>query len=281
MTRDLLSETQYLLKVNKIKPGYVAGQNFLICNDVLQSIVAAADIKPSDCILEVGPGLGVMTGELVKQAKKVLAIEYDNQLIPLITKLVDVNDNLELINEDILRVKNDEIVARLGKKYRVVANIPYQITSKIIKKFLTFEPKPDSLVLLVQKEVAERIVAKPGQLSKLAISVQFYSQPEIIRIVPHECFWPEPKVNSAIIKFTLHNKYLKKIKDVKLEEKKFWSVVRGGFVGKRKTLANNLSSSLHMTRDDAIAILESIGIDKNSRAQELSIDQWIDLALKI
>ena len=278
MNNQLLEQTKYLLKENRIRPGYIAGQNFLICADVLEAILTAADIKKSDNILEIGPGLGVMTTELVGRANKLLAIEYDKQLIPIINKLIEVNDNLELINDDILRVKNDEIAASLGGVYKVVANIPYQITSKIIKKFLTFDPKPISLTLLVQKEVAERMVAEPGQLSKLAISVQFYSRVEIIRIVSNECFWPQPKVDSAIIKIVLDDKYLKLIKKEKVEEEKFWSVVRGGFVGKRKTLANNLSNSLHMERAQVVEVLESIKLSKSVRAQELSIEQWISLS---
>ena len=277
MENQLLEQTKYILKANGIKPGFVAGQNFLICADVLGAIIEAANIKKTDNILEIGPGLGVMTTELVSRAGKVLAVEYDRDLIPLIERIKDVNNNLELINDDILRVKNESIADVLTDKYRVVANIPYQITSKIIKKFLTFDPKPDSLILLVQKEVAERMVEGPGKLSKLAISVQFYGKVRIVTLVPNTCFWPQPKVDSAVIQITIDDKYLKLIKKKGINEKKFWSVVKGGFVGKRKTLANNLSNSLHMDRDKVIQTIESLNLSKNIRAQELSIEQWIEL----
>jgi len=275
---ELLEQTKYLIRAHKIKPGFVAGQNFLICEDVLSAILESAKLKKKDNVLEIGPGLGVMTKELINKAGKVLAVEYDKQLIPLIQKLVDVNSNLQLINEDILRVKNDKIAEYLTEDYMVVANIPYQITSKIIQKFLTFEPKPSSLTLLVQKEVAERIVAKAGNLSKLAISVQFYSVPKIVKIVPKTCFWPEPKVDSAVIQIIIDNKYLDIIKKKKITEKEFWTVVKSGFSNKRKTLVNNLSNSLHLDKDKIVSSLNNLKLDQNIRAQELSVKEWIDLS---
>ncbi|MFW0862624.1 MAG: 16S rRNA (adenine(1518)-N(6)/adenine(1519)-N(6))-dimethyltransferase RsmA [Candidatus Komeilibacteria bacterium] len=275
---ELLEQTKYLIRAHKIKPGFVAGQNFLICEDILEAILESSDIQKEDNVLEIGPGLGVMTKELIKKAGKVLAVEYDKQLIPLIQKLADVNNNLQIINEDILRVKNDKIAEHLTEDYMVVANIPYQITSKIIQKFLTFEPKPSSLTLLVQKEVAERIVAKAGDLSKLAISVQFYGVPKIVRIVPKTCFWPEPKVDSAVIQIVIDNRFLDIIKKEKVSEKDFWSVVKSGFSNKRKTLVNNLSNSLHLDKEVITNSLNKLKLDQNIRAQELSIDDWIHLS---
>lgn len=277
MNNRLLEETDYLLRENNIRPGFVAGQNFLICEDVLEDIITAAAINKKDNILEIGPGLGVLTSQLIKKANKVLAIEYDKQLIPLLNKLVSVNSNLELINDDILNISNEDIANRLDNEFRVIANIPYQITAKIIKKFLNFKPKPASLILLVQKEVAERIVAGPGNLSKLAISVQFYAKAEIVRVVSKTCFWPEPKVDSAVIKISLDNHYLDLLDKKGVDEKKVWSIIRAGYAGKRKTLANNLSNSLHLDKNGLIKMLQSANLDKNVRAQELSIDNWISL----
>lgn len=275
---ELFEQTKHLIHAHKIKPGFVAGQNFLICEDVLDAILEAANVQKKDNVLEIGPGLGVMTSELIKKAGKVLAIEYDKQLISLIQKLADINNNLKVINEDILRIKNEQIAEYLTDDYIVVANIPYQITSKIIQKFLTFKPKPKSLILLVQKEVAERIVATPGNLSKLAISVQFYANPKIIQIVSKTCFWPEPKVDSAIIQIIIDNNYLDIIKKEKVIEKEFWSIVKSGFSSKRKTLVNNLSNSLHLNREVVADSLDKLKLNKNIRAQELSIDEWIKLS---
>ena len=277
MDNRLLEETEYLLRENNIRPGFVAGQNFLICGDVLDDIITAGAIDKKDNVLEIGPGLGVLTSQLIKKANKVLAIEYDKQLIPLLNKFVKINDNLELINDDILNMSNEDIADKLNNEFRVIANIPYQITAKIIKKFLNFEPKPTSLILLVQKEVAERIVAGPGNLSKLAISVQFYAKAEIIRVVSKTCFWPEPKVDSAVIKIILDSHYLNLLDKKGVDEKKVWSLIRGGYAGKRKTLANNLSNSLHLDKNIIIEMLKSVNLDKNVRAQELSIDNWITL----
>jgi 16S rRNA (adenine1518-N6/adenine1519-N6)-dimethyltransferase len=207
MIEDLLLETKGQLRANKIKPGIVAGQNFLVSAAVLQDIVRAADIQSTEAVLEIGPGLGVLTKELAVRARQVLAIEYDRNLLPVLEKIKANHSNFTFINDDILRVKNQLIADCLGGDYRVIANIPYQITAKIINKFLTFSPRPKDLLLLVQKEVAERIVAGAGQLSKLAVSVQFYARPKIVRLVSRDCFWPAPAVDSALLKIVLDNKY--------------------------------------------------------------------------
>jgi len=279
MDNRLLEETEYLLRENNIRPGFVAGQNFLICGDVLDDIITAGAIDKKDNVLEIGPGLGVLTSQLIKKANKVLAIEYDKQLIPLLNKFVKINDNLELINDDILNISNEDIADKLNNEFRVIANIPYQITAKIIKKFLNFEPKPTSLILLVQKEVAERIVAGPGNLSKLAISVQFYAKAEIIRVVSKTCFWPEPKVDSAIV--TVKNISRKNFKS-KEEENLFFEIIKSGFAHKRKVLIKNLEKSkslkfLEVGLPEIKELFEKLGINPKIRAEDISLEIWLEI----
>jgi len=276
---QLLIETKYLIKMHNLKPTHIAGQNFLICEDVLEKIIKSSGVGKGDYVLEIGPGLGILTKQLVTRATKVLAVEYDQSVLPVLATLQLALDYLEIVNNDILGIKNMDLVTQLGNDiYRVIANIPYHITSRILRKFLSYEPKPRDLWLLVQKEVAERITAKPGNLSRLGISVQFYGQPEIIDIVGKECFHPQPKVDSAILSIKLHHQYFDSLQQFKITEKQFWSVVNGGFVGKRKTLINNLTNSLHLDKEQVTEKIVRMKLNENIRAQELTIDEWIELA---
>ncbi|MFW0838056.1 MAG: 16S rRNA (adenine(1518)-N(6)/adenine(1519)-N(6))-dimethyltransferase RsmA [Candidatus Komeilibacteria bacterium] len=278
MHRDLAAETKYLLKQYNMSAGRTAGQNFLIDDKVLQDIIAAADIQPSDFVLEVGAGLGILTTQLAKRAKRVLAVEYDERCFPALQKLSSLHDNLIIIHDDILRLANKELARHLsGDDYRVIANIPYQITAKLIYKFIQDVPPAQDLVLLVQQEVAERITAEPGQMSLLALSVQFYAQVEIIRQVDKHCFWPVPAVDSALIHIIRQPQKMIERERRNIDEKRLWQILRSGFSSKRKTLANNLANSLHLTRTEIEENLNRVGLSKNCRAQELSLQQWLDL----
>lgn len=253
------------LRVNEIWAKKSMGQNFLIDNRALTRIVEAADLDSADTVIEIGPGLGVLTAELLKRAKKVIAIEKDDKLAQAL-KFKIQNPNVKILNQDALKYNSSEI-----GKYKVVANIPYNITSLIIRKFSEAENKPQLLVLLVQKEVAERIVAKPGEMSLLSVSVQYYAEPRIISIVPAASFFPAPKVDSAIIKLKI------KSSEAKVPEKEFFRLVKFGFSAKRKTLENNLAAGMHIPKNAARDIIKRAGLDANVRAEALSIADWIKL----
>lgn len=265
------------------------GQNFLVDRVALEKIVEAAELKPSDTVLEIGPGLGTLTQELILRAGRVLAVEKDERLAQLlncsIVKLLGgknsnlaiqqfSNDKLKIVMGDVLDFKTQEIINT--KPYKIIANIPYYITSKILKKFLSTENKPELIVLLVQKEVAERICAKPGNLSVLAVSVQYYGEPEIVGIVKRDSFFPTPEVDSAIIKIRTKNTEYSES-----DEKDFFKIVKAGFNARRKTLLNNLKSGTQLDSGQIIEILDTMKLEKNIRAQELSLEQWIFLAYEL
>lgn len=277
------------LKENHLWTNKSLGQNFLVDNDALKKIVDAGDIKPTDTILEIGPGLGILTEELAKRAKKVVAIELDKKLAGLLeSRIADhvSGGKVQIIQGDVLNTPDTQYLIR-NTSYKLIANIPYYITSKILEKFLTVENKPELIVLLVQKEVAERICARPGAMSVLSVSVQVYGEPEIIDIVPASSFFPEPKVDSAILRIKIgrdNHRFLSQIdtdKTGKVSEKDFFRTVKIGFAARRKTLLNNLSAGFRLDKDTVLNILKTVELNENVRAQELSIEQWEALALNI
>jgi len=238
------------------------GQNFLVDNEVLDKIIAAADISSQDTILEIGPGLGVLTEGLSEKAKKVIAIEKDDKLTEMLEGKFS-GTNVEILHQDALEFDPIEL-----SEYKLVANIPYNITSLIIRKFLETSNKPERLILMVQKEVAERITAKQGDMSLLSVSVQFYAQAEIISLVKNTSFYPAPKVDSAVIKISPRSI------DESIDEKEFFRLVKFGFAAKRKTLENNLSAGMHITKDAAADIIKKAGLEAKVRAESLSIENW-------
>lgn len=262
------------LRSNGLYTKHSLGQNFLIDQEVLEKIVESAQLKEEDNVVEVGPGLGVLTEKLLEKSQNITAIELDDKLAPLLEERLE-SDKLRVIHDDILKVNLAEIVKNFSG-YKVVANIPYYITSKILQLFLTMKKKPSAIILLVQKEVAERICAKAGEMSVLSISVQVYGQPEIVKIVSKNSFFPPPAVDSAILKISTFGKSA--IGDCL--EKDFFRMVKIGFAGKRKTLINNLSSGLHIDKIKASDIIKEMGLSLNVRSQELSIDDWINLTRK-
>lgn len=272
---DLTDKTQLMkyLKEKGIWANKGLSQNFLVDRIALDKIVEAAEIKPEEQIVEIGPGVGTLTQELINKPNHVTSIELDPKLAALLTNNYSTSENFKLIGADVLRTNIEEIVG--SNKYKVVANIPYAITSKIIKLFLTQKNKPESLVMLVQKEVAQRICAKPGDMSTLAISVQLYGEPEIVDIVKAECFFPAPKVDSAILRIKIQESNIKINGE---EEKAFFRSVNIGFSSRRKKLLNNLSSGYHLDRKIVSDIMEKVGINEGARAQELTILQWLELS---
>ncbi|MAG28926.1 ribosomal RNA small subunit methyltransferase A [bacterium] len=255
-----------------ISPSQDRGQNFLIDEKILNSIIKLSNIKKQDNILEIGPGFGVLTNELLSNGAKVLAIESDKKFSNHLAKQYSKKKNFKLEQKDILKISNQEISNYLGKDYRVISNIPYQITGKIIKKFISSDlPKPESALLLVQKEVADRINAGPGKMSLLGISVQLYAKPKIVLDVPKESFWPAPKVDSCLLEISR----ISSKPNYDINEDKFWQLARIGFSSPRKQLRNNIANSLNMDQEAVKSALKKSGLKHTARSQELSIEQWI------
>ncbi len=318
MYMDLLEQTKNLCKLYHIIPARSKGQNFLIKEEVYDEIVAAADLKPGETVLEVGPGLGFLTAKLAARAGRVIAVELDDKLAAVLKTglLAKGIKNVEVINQDILDFKfsildlnsksqtkkSDEklrVTSCELRDFKVVANLPYNITSIFLRKYLEMENKPQLMALMLQKEVAERITAEPGQMSLLAVSVQFYAQAEIIKIVPKENFWPEPKVDSAIVKITPHpNPLLSKERELNppnpcpqsfacdsrralyqggKSEKEFFRLVKFGFIAKRKMLKNNLAAGFKIDQTEAASRIKQAGFNEKIRAQELSVNDWLKL----
>ena len=267
---DILRQVKKLCEIYNIIPSRSKGQNFLINEKIYDAIVAAADLKPEDTVLEVGPGLGFLTAKLAKTVKRVIAVELDDKLARALKDGLDAHGvkNVEVINEDILKVQS--------YGYKIVANLPYNITSIFLRKFLgEAEVKPKSMTLMLQKEVAERIVAVPPKMSVLAVSVQLYAEPKIIRSVAKGNFWPAPKVDSAVINIITHNSQL--ITRQSIDDKKFFRLVKFGFSSKRRMLKNNLAGGLKIKSEEAEQALLAIGLNPKIRAEGLTVDDWVKL----
>lgn len=247
------------------------GQNFLIDSAIAQKIVQAATISPDDTIVEVGPGTGAITTLLAQRAKEVYAIELDRTLARNLEKQYETTDNVHIINRDILKVHLAELLG--PQPYKVVANVPYYITSKITRLFLETDIPPTEMILMVQKEVAQRITAQPGAMSILSASVQYYATPSYLFTVPAESFDPVPKVQSAVIKIVT--------KEISPQNEggqaAFFRTVKMGFCAKRKTLCNNLANGFHTEKNTIAAIFDQVDLSHNIRAQELSLEQWFAL----
>lgn len=257
-----------LLKRYDLRAHKGLGQNFLQDPLALEAIVSAAEIQPTDMVLEIGPGLGSLTRYLAVSAREVVAVELDEKLIPPLKAVLAPYQNVRLIHGDILKLSPGDLIA--GRDYIVVANIPYYITSAVIRHLLENEPKPRRIVLTVQKEVAQRICAKPGDMSLLALSVQVYGKPRSAAHIPAEAFFPAPKVDSAVLCVDIYPSPL--IKEELLDT--FFKLIKAGFSQKRKTLRNSLSAGLHISPSEAAELLERANIDPQRRAETLSIEEW-------
>jgi 16S rRNA (adenine1518-N6/adenine1519-N6)-dimethyltransferase len=266
----LLAETRRRLRQSELKVRKGLGQHFLVDGEVLSLIVATADLKSNDMVVEVGPGLGILTRELAKKAGGVIAIELDDNLAALLKKTLAAYKNVTIINGDVLKIEPKEIIK--GQDYKVVANLPYYITSPVLRHFLEASAKPRTMVVMVQKEVAEAIAAKPGDMSLLSVSVQFYGEPKIITIVPPESFYPAPEVSSAIVRIDVYPK-----PKVDVDERGFFDTVRAGFAAPRKQLANSLAKGLGREKALVLPFLQKASIDPSRRAETLSIEEWASL----
>jgi len=279
----LLNRTKKLLRRYGIRARKGLGQHFLIDEESLQLIVAAAGLIPDDVVVEVGPGLGVLTAELAKRAGRVVAIELDDSLAAILKDTLSLLGNVSIINRDVLKVAPADLLGELtadssGKTarsvgYKVVANLPYYITSPVLRHFLETPLKPGKMVVMVQKEVAEAIVAPPGRSSVLSISVQFYGLPQLVGYVPAGCFYPAPEVDSAILRIEVYAQPPVAVTD----ESSFFELVRAGFTAPRKQIINSLGRGLGWPKPEVLAMLAAVGIDPKRRAETLTLEEWAQL----
>jgi len=261
-----------LLREHGLRADKALGQNFLQDAAALEKIVQAAEIAPDDSILEIGPGLGSLTRYLAASAKTVTAVELDTSLIPILQSVLAPYQNTRIIAGDILQFS--PVSLALPEHYLVVANVPYYITSAIFRHLLEAQPRPRRIVLTIQKEVAQRICAAPGDMSLLALSVQIYGQPRIAASLPAGAFYPAPKVDSAVIRVDLYPE--PRLPLARLD--RFFQLAKAGFSQKRKTLRNSLSAGLRISTTEAFQLLEKAGLDPMRRAETLSLDEWGRLA---
>lgn len=263
-----------LLKKYTLRPHKGLGQNFLADPFHLAKIVAAAELSPTDLVLEIGPGLGTLTRLLAEAAGHVVAVEVDPALVHLLQQELADLRNLTLLEADILETNGEWRMANSDREayasYKVVANLPYYLTSAVIRHLLETSPPPTRLVLTVQKEVAQRIVAGPGHMSLLAVSVQFYGRPAIVHQVPAGAFYPVPKVDSAVLCIDTFSEPAVAVTNVK----QFFRIVQAGFGQKRKQLKNALAAGLHKPAPEVIHLLAQADIDPTRRAETLSLAEW-------
>ncbi len=279
-----MREIKELLAKYKFRPNDLLGQNFLINEDALREIVSAAELSAGDDVLEIGSGIGNLTKLLSETGANVLAVEKDQRYFPILkdqlgeylqthSKTPKSKANVKLVFADITHFNFQQ---ELKPGYKVVANIPYYITGKIVEMLLTAKNRPSKIVLLMQKEVAQRITAKAGDLSILAISVQLFSNPRIVGFVPKSDFFPSPKVDSAILVLDM----LAKPK-FNVSEKEFFRLVKAAFAGKRKQIHNTLKNNLGLEETTLLKALEASLVDSKARPQELSLEQWFKLYMSL
>jgi 16S rRNA (adenine1518-N6/adenine1519-N6)-dimethyltransferase len=257
-----------LLRQYQLRPRKSLGQNFLIDNHALEKVVDAAEISRNDQVLEIGAGLGSLTRFLAKAADRVVAVELDKNLIPLLESVLAQETNVEIVSGDILDLDPARLMQQDG--YLVVANIPYYITSAIIRHLLEATHKPSRMVLTIQKEVALRICATPGDLSLLALSVQVFGHAKIVAAIPAGAFFPPPKVDSSVIKIDLYDEPVIPRSDLD----NFFLLAKAGFSQKRKMLRNSLSAGLRLPVDETENLLTTCEIDPTRRAETISLDEW-------
>ncbi len=256
------------------------GQNFLIDTTVLERIIGAAQITKEDCVLEIGPGLGTMTQYLAERAREVVAVEIDRNLIPILEDTLSAYDNVTVINEDILKVDIGALAAEKngGRPIKVVANLPYYITTPIIMGLFESHVPLQSITVMVQKEVADRMQVGPGtkDYGALSLAVQYYAKPEIVANVPPNCFIPRPNVGSAVIRLSRYEQPPVQVQD----EKFMFALIRASFNQRRKTLVNGLTGApeLHLTKDQVATALEQIGVSAQIRGEALTLEQFAALS---
>ena len=271
---DLREETVSILNKYGLRANKKLGQNFLINESIICDIVKKANVTKDDVVIEIGPGLGSLTKELINNAKKVIAIELDPNMIDILKSRFGIFDNFEIIYGDVLKIDLKELIKEYDS-VKVVANLPYYITTPIIMKLLEDRLNIKSITVMVQKEVGERICStyKDKEYGAITVSVQYYSEPKIIIDVPKENFLPAPEVDSCVIRLDMRDKPPVSLKDEKL----FFRLVKGAFTQRRKTINNSLTCS-GKSKEEITKVLEKLGIDSRLRAENLSIQQYADIA---
>lgn len=275
-----LEDTKFILKKYNLSANKKLGQNFLIDDDIIQNIIDAAELKETDLVIEIGPGLGTLTSKLLEKAGKVIAIELDEKMLKVLNDRFSLYNNFILINNDVLKVDLNKIIEEnleQLKSVKIVANLPYYITTPIIMKLLESKLKIETITVMVQKEVADRITATPGDKLSGAItySVDYYAKAEEVVFVSKSCFMPSPEVDSAVIKLEIR----KEPKVNVLNEEMFFKVIKTSFMQRRKTLINGLmNSGIIKDREKLNAILKEANIDSNIRGEKLTIEQFANLS---
>lgn len=278
---NLFEKTKFILKKYKLSANKNLGQNFLINDSVVDKIVDSANITKEDLVLEIGPGLGNLTEFLLEKAGKVIAIELDNRMIEILNDRFSMYDNFEIINEDVLKVDLHELIKNNKsleiKNVKIVANLPYYITTPIIMKLLEEKLDIESITVMVQKEVADRLIATPGEKLSGAITycVYYYASSESITIVENNSFIPEPEVDSEVIKLSIRKNPPVDV----LDEKMFFKVIKASFMQRRKTLINALvNGGILPNKDDAKKVFDDLNLDYNIRGEVLSINQFAEIS---
>lgn len=282
---DLLEETRFLMKKYHIKANKSLGQNFLISNEVVEKIVDCSNISKDDLVIEIGPGLGTLTKELLEKAGKVVAIELDKKMLSILKDRFSLYHNFSLINKDVLKVDLNKLIKEEKEKNRfkrakIVANLPYYITTPIIMKLLEEKLDLESITVMIQKEVADRLVAIPGEKDTGAItySVYYYSEAESVLEVPNNSFIPEPEVTSKVIKLNIRKEAPVEVKSRKV----MFRIIKCAFMQRRKTLLNALvNAKVFLNKEEGLKILKELNLDENIRAEKLNLQNFADITNKI
>lgn len=274
----IIEETKYIMKKYNIKANKKLGQNFLINEEVIKKIINSSQISKKDLVIEIGPGLGTLTKNLLEQAGKVICIEIDEKMLKILKDRFSLYKNFEIINKDVLKVDLKNIIKTEQEKgkienIKIVANLPYYITTPIIMKLLEEELNLESITVMIQKEVADRLIATPGQKNTGAIThtVYYYAESEDILEVPNTSFIPEPEVTSKVIKLNIRKEPKVKLKD----KEKMFKIIKCAFMQKRKTLLNSLTNTkIFKNKQEGIEILKKLEIAENIRPEELTLEQF-------
>ncbi len=285
MNSTILEETKFIMNKYKIKANKSLGQNFLINDNIVNTIVESSEVKKSDLIIEIGPGLGTLTKYLLEKAGKVICIELDKKMIEILKDRFTLYNNFEIINDDILKVNLKEIISKNKenaniKNAKIVANLPYYITTPIIMKLLEEKLDLESITVMIQKEVANRLIAIPGEKETGAItySVYYYAKAKEVIEVPNNCFIPEPEVTSKVIKLEIRKEPIIKVED----KEKMFKIIKNAFMQRRKTLLNALTNSKTFeNKQKGIEILNQLGFNENIRAEKLTLQDFANISDKI
>ena len=276
MSFDSPRKVKEVCKKYGLRPSKFRGQNFLIDKNVVQNIIKACELGRGDKILEIGPGLGVLTDELSKKAKKILAVDIDAKILDILDHEFDWN-NVELIRKDILKLPNEIIAERLGRDYFLVSNLPYQISSEVLEKFLTQKPKPKKIIIMVQREFGERMLEGAPHANLLSLMVEFNADVKKLFRVSKNSFWPVPKVDSVIMEVIPRDrKFLSKEEQII-----FWDMVKSGFRSKRKYLISNLDKYTNIPKKIITSSFDELELDRKIRPENLGLKDWLAFFHKI